>query len=443
MKLSSPKAMTRKFTLVLNGSTHAASQVIRTAVAFTTIPIILNYLGKDAFGIWMIALSLLSLIGFMQGGVSGALINLIAKSKSSLKDMSNTLAATLSLTSLLAVLISAIGAIVAICCPWERLFSSQGIVSQRELALLIFILCSAAGFSLVALVPKFALIGNQQAYWAHGIDIIATLISGGLVISAAQTKQPIWLLALAFAFGRQVPLFLMGIGFLKFKLKLKGLLQFQLDTATTRLLLGAGGLLTIIQISHALANHTDLTLIGIYGDLGNAADYALVQKLFTLPVLIMSFLDLALWPAFTKAKADGDTIWIMRVFRRNLFVTSLATLLFAICMGLALNWMLKLWVGDRVRVGELLIWGMVLKTILIVPISNVNNLLKSLGLFRFMAILFACMVVANVPISIFLIRRIGAAGAVFGSVVAYSIFLVIPYVVKAPNLIREKLDDGL
>ena len=441
MKNPFPQLMSRNLLLVLNGSMHAVSQVIRTAVAFLTIPIVLNYLGKEAFGIWMIALSFLSLIGFMQGGVSGALINLIAKSKRNLNAISQTLAATLSLTLLLALSISVIAAIVAIYCPWERLFSSEGIVSQRELSLLIFILCSSAGFSIVALVPKFALIGSQQAYWAHSIDIIATLISGGLVIAAALTKQPMWLLAIAFSFGRQVPLFLIGIGFLKFKLKLKGLLKFQLNKSTTRILLGAGSLLTIIQISHALANHADLTLIGIYSDLSGAADYALVQKLFTLPVIIMSFINLALWPAFTKAKAEGDPVWIMRIFRRNLFITTLAASLFAICMGLAVNWLLKYWVGGSTEVGALLILGMVLKTIIIVPISNVNNLLKSLGLFKFIAVLAACMVIINVPISIFLIKQIGAAGAVFGSVIAYTIFLLIPYIISAPKLISESLES--
>ena len=431
--------MTRNSVLFLNGSMHAISQVIRTAVTFLTIPLILKYLGKDAFGIWMIALSFLSIIGFMQGGISGALVNLIAKSKHDLQEISKTLAATFTLSSLIALSISVIAAVAAIYCPWERIFSSKGVISPSELSLLIFILCSAAGFSIVAFVPKFALIGNQEAYWAHFIDIAATLISGGLVIAAVLTKQPIWVLALAFSFGRHIPLFLIGICFLKFHLKLKGLLYFGLEKTTTRLLLGTGGLLTIIQISYALSNHADLTLIGIYADLGNAADYALVQKLFMLPIVLMSFINLALWPAFAKARVEGEGAWIMKVFKKNIFLTSVFAGVFTLAMAYSLNFILSMWVGQSQKIDTLLILGMAIHTAITIPLSNVNNLMISLGLFKFMASLFACMVLVNVPISIVLIINYGAAGAVMGTIIANFIFLIIPYFIFSPKLISERL----
>ena len=436
-----PKKLSRRLGIILNGSMHAVSQVIRTIVAFVTIPIILGYLGKEAFGIWMIALSFLTLIGFFQGGVAGSLINLIAQSKNDFKDISDTLSSAISLTLILGLIISAISTSLAFLCPWEKLFASAGIISERDIILLILVLGCGAGFSLVSAVPKFALIGNQQAYWAHSIDIIAALISAVLVISAALTKQPIWVLALAFSFGRQLPLFILGVAFLTFKIGIKKFLKFSLDPKTTRLLLGTGGLLTIIQISHALANHADLTLIGIFNDLGGAADYALTQKLFTLPIIGMSFVNLALWPVFAKAQSDGDTDWIMKIFRRNIIITSLLACIFAITMGLSLNWILKLWVGDKIHIGSLLILGMVLKTIMIVPISNMSNLLRSLDLFKFIAVLSACMVIVNVPVSIWLIKKIGPAGAIFGTVISYAIFFAIPYLTRAPKLIRETLQN--
>lgn len=439
-----PNSMTRRFAILLSGGSHMVSQAISTAITFLTIPIIINYLGREAFGIWMIVLSFLSLIGFMQGGVSGALVNSVAKSKDSLEDFSKNLSSALTLTGLMAIIIAIIAILLALTVPWTHVFSAKGIVSPQELSLLVLILCSSAGFSLIALVPKFTLIGSMRAYWAHSIDIAATLLSGGLVVAAALTQQPMWVLALAFAFGRQIPLLVLGILFLifNFKLKLKDVFRPRLDKAMVRILLGSGGYLTVVQAAYALGNHTDLTLIGIYANLSEAADYALTQKLFAIPILLMSFINLALWPAFAKAKAEGDTKWAIRVFTRNIVLTSFFAAIFATIMGFTLNGVLKLWVNQPSEIGHLLIIGMAIHVMIAVPISNVNNLLMGFGRFKFLAVLSILMVVVNVPASMILITKFGAAGAVFGTIVANVIFIIIPYIIFVPKIIRETLSES-
>ena len=47
------------------------------------------------------------------------------------------------------------------------------------------------------------------------------------------------------------------------------------------------------------------------------------------------------------------------------------------------------------------------------------------------------MAVANILLSIVLAQRFGVAGVIWGTVIAYSVFIVLPYSVLVPRLVRR------
>lgn len=425
-----------KSLLIFNGGMHALAQGIRLIITLITIPILLNYLGKETFGLWMISLSFISLIGFLQGGLSGAMINVVAHADDG-EDLSHRVSTALTLTSLIALTLIPLAAIIAYYVSWRTLFSAEDLISRSNMSRLIFVLLCSFAISFVTQVPRFTLIGNMKAYAAHAIEVIAIIISGGSILLSVYFKQPLWVIAFAFAFGRQIPLLIMGLILMKWQLNLSNLSKPHLDPKFVKTLLTSGGLLAVVQASYGLANHSDLTLIGIYGNLEGAGDYSIMQRVFSIPMLILLFVSLALWPAFAKAKASGSISWIKRVFTQNLLALTSFAIIFSVIVGLSIDPLLVLWLGERQDVDPLLIWGMVAWVIITVPVGAANEFLKSMDEFRLLAYLCIAMVVLNIPISIYLIKIHGEAGAVLGSVIANTICLAIPLTIMIPKVLRK------
>ena len=435
------RSLSLRSLLIFNGSMHAVSQALRTLITLLIIPMMLNYLGKNLFGLWMIALSFIMLIGFVQGGISGSLINIVASAPDDKDELSKTVASAISITSIIALGLTALAAIIAYTVPWVQIFKADGLITANDLSRLVFVLFASFAFSLIALVPKFTLIGYMQAYWAHLSDIFATCVSAVLIILMIQLKQPLWIIALAFSFGRQIPLFLIGLFLLHKQLGLRGVLQFQVNRAIASTMLKAGGLLSIIQAAYALANHADLTLIGIFGDLQGAGDYSILQRIYAIPMVLLSFVSLALWPAFNKAKANGSIDWMKRVFARNLLLLSTFSICFALTLSLLLEWLLNIWLGSRQNIDTYLVWGMAIWVMITVPIGVATEFLKSTDYFKVLATTSLAMVVINVPASIFFIKSYGEAGAIMGTIVANVLCYLIPLAIMVPRVFKTMQRD--
>jgi Na+-driven multidrug efflux pump len=64
-------------------------------------------------------------------------------------------------------------------------------------------------------------------------------------------------------------------------------------------------------------------------------------------------------------------------------------------------------------------------------------LLNGAGAMGFQAICAILMAVGNVTISVFLVYRIGVSGAVWGSLIAQAVFILLPSAWYVPRLLRR------
>jgi hypothetical protein len=62
---------------------------------------------------------------------------------------------------------------------------------------------------------------------------------------------------------------------------------------------------------------------------------------------------------------------------------------------------------------------------------------NGVGFIRVQAICSAFMAVSNVLLSIYLTRRIGISGVVFGSILSQVIFVMIPYFAYVPRILAQ------
>ena len=100
-------------------------------------------------------------------------------------------------------------------------------------------------------------------------------------------------------------------------------------------------------------------------------------------------------------------------------------------------WLLQLWVGSAVHPTPLLLIGLGTWAMMNTLNGPFAMLLNGANVVGFQAACAVGMAIANVTISILLVQRIGVSGAVWGSVIAQVVFVLLPDLWYMRRLLRR------
>jgi O-antigen/teichoic acid export membrane protein len=202
-------------------------------------------------------------------------------------------------------------------------------------------------------------------------------------------------------------------------------------------LLRVGGLFMVLQIAGLIGYQLDNFVIAQIMGAGAVQEYAVPVKLFSLAPTLLSFALMPLWPAYRESLARGDWAWISRTLRRSLLLAAAINIPSALFLTFAGPTVLHLWVGDKVHPTFVLMLGLGLWLAMNTLNGPLAMLLNGANAMGFQAACAILMAVGNVTISIFLVYRIGVSGAVWGSIIAQAVFVVLPSIWYVPRLLRR------
>jgi O-antigen/teichoic acid export membrane protein len=164
------------------------------------------------------------------------------------------------------------------------------------------------------------------------------------------------------------------------------------------------------------------------------AQFAVPMKLFAVIPMLLGFVVTPLWPAYGEAIARGELAWVRRSYRRLLGLVLAVAIPLAGALVVAAPWVIARWVGAAIAVSPLLLVGLGLWAVT----SSVTNafaiLLNGAHVVGVQVASATAMAVANVALSIVLVRRIGIAGPVYGSLAAVLLFTVVPCLLYIPRI---------
>jgi len=161
-----------------------------------------------------------------------------------------------------------------------------------------------------------------------------------------------------------------------------------------------------------------------------------------IPTFLVGIALGPLWPAYREALSRRDIHWVQSTFRRSIRLSlSVAGLVSSALVVLGLP-LIAVWVGtSSVQPAFGLILAMGIWTTLIGVGNSWTVLLNAAQVMRFQVVTVIVMATANVVLSIALTSRVGVAGVVLGSIIAYSAFELIPVAVYLPRLFA-RLESG-
>ncbi len=389
------------------------------------VPITINYLNTENYGIWMAMTSIIYWFAFFDIGLGNGMRNYLAEAISDGDyDKARTYFSTaMVILSVIAVLIGCAVVPAVYMFDLTNIFNTHGIDGHY----LADVLAVAVVFSLVQFVVKnigLVYIAMQRYAVNDFIIFLGNVLSLLAVFVLTKTTQPsLAYVVIAFT-GIPVLMFLLAIiPLLRRYPQLKPSIQ-HIDTVTARRIVSKGLGFFVIQITSCLVIFGSANvLISHYCGPEQVTVYNVAYKLFNVLVIGYTILISPLWNAYTDAATKGDYEWIRRTFRKSLMMWCASVILGLVVLALS-GWFFRIWVGDSVTIP----FAISSCVLLYVCTFNLNNcatyLVNGLNKIR-VQIISSILTTMFYLVAVFVIKdRYGIIGISLSMAVAYVVMSV-------------------
>jgi len=414
--------------IALSAAASLGARGLGMATSLITVPLTINYLGKERYGLWMAMSSSIALLSFADLGMANGLLTVISRCHG--RDDRQGAAAYVSSAFAILLLISLLLAgIFAISYPWVNW---QWVFNIRDATLV-----PEAGQAMACLIGCFLLnlplgvvIQTQNAYqegfasslWG-AVGAVACLVSILLVV-ALHGGLPWLVLAMAGVF----PICSMANGIVLFWYRRPWLRPrwsaVQLDAAGN--ILGTGVLFFVLQVASVVAYQTDNMVLAQMRGLESVTIYSVPTRLFAISPMVVGFLLTPLWPAYGEALARGDVKWIKKTLTRSMMVGLAINTPAAVLLVIFGTPIIHLWTRTNLTPPWELMVGLGIWTAMNTLNVSFSMFLNGLHVIKFQAVCAAVMACANLGLSILLTYLIGVSGVIYGTVIAQAIFVLLP-----------------
>lgn len=408
--------------------TAAAARGVALAAMLISVPLTLGYLGPERFGLWMTVVAVIAMLGFADFGLGNGILNAVSHASGR-----NDHQAIHHSVSNGILMLTAIGAMVLFAfliayqfVPWPAVFNVKTETAAIESGpvVLVLLACFVATLPLGA-THKIQL-GLQQGYWGNLWEAVGSFVGLLGIVVAIRLEAGLPWIALAMAGS---PLIFRAVNTLVFFGRQATALRprfSHFDFSAIRRLVRTGSLFFVLQLAVIVGFQSDNIIIARIMGVEAVAGYDVALKLSTLPAMFIGFVVVAQWPAYGEALTRGDSGWIRQTFVRTLRLSLLFAIPFALFLLFWGDALIRVWAGPEVVPSTTLLIGIAIWSVLLVIGNVLASLMNGLHIIKFQAITASLMATANILISIYLVARIGVAGAILGTISAYTILTLVP-----------------
>lgn len=424
--------------VVLTGVASLFSRLGTAATLILTVPLALQHLGPERFGVWMVISSLAALLAFADFGIGNGVLNRVAAA-SAREDGDAEIVRSVSGGL---VMLSALGGAVAVAtivafplADWRRLFQVSSPLAVAEIgpSMLVFLLCLA--LNLPSNLAAKAQTGLQEGYAVQAWTALGGLLSLATVTMTLILGGGVPALVLAL-FGSQTAASV-GNYFWFFHVRrpeLKPRLsRAERDVVTSLLRLGLG--FFILQFVQAVTFRVDAFIVAQYFGPEQAGQFAVVDRLFSLASMVVLMALMPLWPAYGEAASRGDHRWLRLALSRSVLIAGGMTALSGLIIILFHGSLFRLWLGQDVAYPLLLLAGFAVWRTLEAMGTAIAMLMNGIGAVRAQSVMAVTMGVLATTLKLSVAVKLGISWVVWMTCIAYAICFLLPCVFVIPRLL--------
>ena len=324
-----------------------AIRIISLPISFILVPLTMNYVNTDSYGIWITISSIVAWMSFFDIGINNGLRNKLTDSiaEGNTNLSKKYVSTTYAILSIISVIILVSFVVVNFFLDWSKILNTQSSLSS-ELSKVALIVFGYFSFKFVLSTVNTILLSSQLPASASFRGLIEQLSS--LIVIFLLTKfttGSLLNLTLGLCFAPLLVLIYFNVTLFFGKLKnISPSFQY-IDFSITKDLMGIGFKFFIIQIAGIIQFQTaNFIIIQSYGP-NEVTIYNIVFKYFSVLTMLMAILMTPLWSAVTDAYAKKDNDWIISTEKKYRKI-ALTLVGLGLVMLFLSNYMYDLWLGN-------------------------------------------------------------------------------------------------
>jgi len=400
-------------------------------LSFILVPLTINYIKPDIYGVWLTLTSLIGWIAMLDIGIANGLKNKLSQSLAEKNYVQGKMyvSTIYVIISLLAFCLVFIYLIFYKHINWQSVFNSHFIPEKklRDMVTIVAILfllkfiadiinVVAAAFQMVAVSSFLLFLSNL------GITLSVWILS-------LTKKDDMILLAYCLSF---IPLFISLIASIYlFKNYFKDVKPSfrNVNFKESKNIVSLGSQFFILQIVVLIIFQSDNILIAHFFNPSEVTNFNVIYKYYSIIVIIFTVILTPYWTAFTEAYINKEFSWIKKAINK-LIIYWIISLIILILMFLVSGWIIKLWLGDKIFIPI----SLSLSICAYVAVTNWNaifaNFLNGVGKIRVQIINAVIMGMLNIPLcSIFVkIFKMGTFSMPLSNFICLLLASIISYI---------------
>lgn len=422
----------------LSALASITAKVISMATILITIPLTMNYLGIERYGMWMTVSSIIALMGSADLGIGNGLLNIISNAygRNDKEDVIHSVSSAFFMLVTLTILIGIVFVIIYRYIPWAVVFnvSSPRAIIEAGPTIAVFIGCFLVNMPL-GVIERIQS-GYQEGYCSSLWNAFGSLLGLLFVIISIHFHAGLPWLVLAMSGSPVVAQLLNGtLLLIKRSYLIPTFNKAGYDTASR--IIRAGLWFFGLQIALTVANASDNIIATQLISPEAVALYSVPAKMFSLITIMLSMLILPLWPAYSESIARGDTNWVKKTLHKMLRLTLVITVVSAFFLTIFGVQIIHVWTGPQITPSFSLLMGLGVWTIVVGCGNTIATFLAAANKIKFLAVAAITMASVSIGLKIFMVHSIGIAGIIWGMVCAYAIFYLLPCTLLIPKVLSS------
>ena len=164
-------------------------QATRSSATLLTMPAILADLGQERFAVWLIALSLIGIIGVFNAGLNATVITLTGRVPIGDHEAICRIAcAAYIVAATWGIIIALILIPIFMLVDWQYALHLRPNISSIEVQWLLVVLVASLSLGSVTAVPRQIMFGQQRGYLTHTLDIVGLLLAAVAVAGDSSAR---------------------------------------------------------------------------------------------------------------------------------------------------------------------------------------------------------------------------------------------------------------
>ncbi len=405
-----------------------ASVVSRGAAAITPlvlIPITLGYVGEEVYGLWMAIAALTSMALWADLGLGSGLLTKLgpANATGDWHTGQRLVSSAYAVLTAVALVGGAAIWLLASVVPWGALLNvtDPALVSlSRTIALISF-----TGFLVnipLSLVQRVQYAYQQvpsSNFWQASGSVLSLVLA---LLAVTTDRRPAEVIAATVA-GPILSNVANSVFTYSRSLRRVVPRPSAVNRALFLPLITLGGRFLILSVITSVALYSDNLIVAQAFGAAEVTQLAVPAKLFAALGLVVSLVNMPLWPANSEAMARGDTSWVRRTTRTMTLLSGAAVLIPSLGLIFFGDQIIGAWSQGSVHPSQLLLVALAVWWTLLATASPRFMVQNSVGVLRPQLVGWTLFLLISIPAKWIGAQQLGVGGVVLAGALAYAVFV--------------------